>query len=312
MRKSLFCFVFLATTALSLCRGFSLSSRAIFVAAQPTQYAKRQFPTTKTLPRGAPSALRQSLTSINGGGGGPQSSPSYKKVDLVALSKYSTGLGIQMALIFVFLAEIDNILASLSLKIPFFCNFLFFYMFNLKSSIFSILPNRKRSREKNSEGQKKMSKENLEYSKRTIPTWTPPGIAFVFGWPLLTFGLRAWTASMVVRTSGKYASAAIMSLMLHLGIGTLWNTVNIVERRLGVSVILLYALWLTKAFTAWQFYKITSPGGKLLAVTLTWLTAAVALETRTWQINPDPDNGGRKEPLVPMKHPKWTTKFRWE
>lgn len=84
------------------------------------------------------------------------------------------------------------------------------------------------------------------------------------------------------------------------------------ERRLGVSVILLYALWLTKAFTAWKFYQINQKAGKLLTITLTWLTAAVALETRTWQINPDPDNGGRKEPLVPMKHPKWTTKFRWE
>ena len=83
------------------------------------------------------------------------------------------------------------------------------------------------------------------------------------------------------------------------------------ERRLGVSVVLLYALWLTKAFAALQFYKVEPRAGQLLAWTLTWITAAVALTTRTWQLNPDPDTG-RLEPLVPMKHPKWSTKFKWE
>jgi len=84
-----------------------------------------------------------------------------------------------------------------------------------------------------------------------------------------------------------------------------------VERRLGVSVLLLYALWLTKAFAALQFYQVEPLAGKLLAVTLTWISAAAALTTRTWQINPDVDTG-ELEPLVPMRHPKWTTKFRWE
>jgi len=86
---------------------------------------------------------------------------------------------------------------------------------------------------------------------------------------------------------------------------------NNVERRLGVSVLLLYGLWLTKAFAAVQFYAVTPRAGVLLAVTLTWITAAAALQTGTWWINPDADTGGR-EPLLPMVHPKWTTKFRWE
>ena len=81
------------------------------------------------------------------------------------------------------------------------------------------------------------------------------------------------------------------------------------ERRLGVAVVLLYSMWLTKAFAALQFYKVQPIAGKLLALTLSWITAAVALTTRTWQINPET---GKLEPLVPMQHPKWTTKFRWE
>ena len=84
---------------------------------------------------------------------------------------------------------------------------------------------------------------------------------------------------------------------------------NNVERRLGVAVVLLYSMWLTKAFAALQFYKVQPIAGKLLALTLSWITAAVALTTRTWQINPET---GKLEPLVPMQHPKWVTKFRWE
>ena len=44
---------------------------------------------------------------------------------------------------------------------------------------------------------------------------------------------------------------------------------------------LLFALWLTKAFAALQFYKVEPLAGKLLALTLTWITAAAALTTRT-------------------------------
>jgi len=233
----------------------------------------------------------------------------YSGVDGTALAKYSVGLAAQMSLLFGFLAAIDAALVRFpSVGVPFAANVAFMYAFSLKSSLFSILPSSK------NEGRKitDEDKGTQEYNKRNIPKWTPPGIAFVFGWPLLTFGLRAVTGAMVIRASGgRYATTAIMSLMLHFSVGNLWNTVSNVERRLGCSVVLLYALWLTKAFAALQFYQVEPLAGKLLAVTLTWISAAAALTTRTWQINPDVDTG-ELEPLVPMRHPKWTTKFRWE
>jgi hypothetical protein len=73
-------------------------------------------------------------------------------------------------------------------------------------------------------------------------------------------------------------------------------------------------LWLlaaTKAVTALAFYQVNPLAGKLLALTLTWLTAAAVLETDTWRINPDLAIG-KKEKLYPVKDDKWVTKFRWE
>ena len=127
------------------------------------------------------------------------------------------------ALLFGFLAAIDAALGFFpSVTVPFAVNVAFLYAFNLRSSLFSILPSSK------NEGRKitDRDKGTQEYKKRNIPKWTPPGIAFVLGWPLLTFGLRAVTGAMVVQASGgRYATAAIMSLMLHFSVGNIWNTV---------------------------------------------------------------------------------------
>jgi len=160
------------------------------------------------------------FATLSAGGKEPSA---YGGVDGMALAKYSVGLAAQMSLLFGFLSAIDAALVRFpSVGMPFAANVAFMYAFSLKSSLFSILPSSK------NEGRKitDEGKGTQEYNKRNIPKWTPPGIAFVFGWPLLTFGLRAVTGAMVVRASGgRYATAAIMSLMLHFSVGNLWNTV---------------------------------------------------------------------------------------
>ena len=227
------------------------------------------------------------------------------KIDWNAMLKYPAGITAQMLLILGVLTSIDLIMGRLSLKIPLWFNALFFYFFNLKTSVFSILPNKRSDK-------RKITQEDWEYNKRIKPSWTPPGVVFGIMWPLFTFGLRAVSAAMIVKNSaGKFATSTLMSLMLHIGFGNFWNTVNNVEKRLGVATIALYGLWITNAFATWQFYKVDPLAGKLLGLTQLWITAAAALETRTWQINPDPDTG-KREPLLPRQHPKWTTKFRWE
>ena len=143
----------------------------------------------------------------------------------MALRKYSMGLAAQMSLLFGFLTAIDAALGCFpSVRVPFAANVAFLYAFNVRSSVFSILPSPKTEGRKVTDEQKGTQ----EYNKRNIPKWTPPGIAFVLGWPLLTFGLRAITGAMVIQASGhRYATAAIMSLMLHFSVGNLWNTVYV-------------------------------------------------------------------------------------
>ena len=68
----------------------------------------------------------------------------YDGVDGTALAKYSVGLAAQVSLLFGFLAAIDAVLVYFpSVQVPFAANVAFLYAFNLKSSLFSILPNSK-------------------------------------------------------------------------------------------------------------------------------------------------------------------------
>lgn len=136
-------------------------------------------------------------------------------IDFVAIGKYGAALVMQMSLLFGLLTGMDKLLAKYAVKIPFAVNFVFFYFFNLKMSIFSPLPNKK-------EG----DTSDWEYTRRKKPSWTPPGLVFAFMWPVFVFGTRAATAAQIVRLSGGvYASPAILSLFVHLVVGTLWNTV---------------------------------------------------------------------------------------
>eukprot|EP00593_Proboscia_inermis_P000611 CAMPEP_0171299880 /NCGR_PEP_ID=MMETSP0816-20121228/8753_1 /TAXON_ID=420281 /ORGANISM="Proboscia inermis, Strain CCAP1064/1" /LENGTH=93 /DNA_ID=CAMNT_0011776051 /DNA_START=24 /DNA_END=301 /DNA_ORIENTATION=- len=64
----------------------------------------------------------------------------YDGVDWIALVKYTVGIAAQLSFLFAFLTGIDQTLARFSLRIPFAANVIFFYAFNLKSSLFSILP----------------------------------------------------------------------------------------------------------------------------------------------------------------------------
>ena len=154
------------------------------------------------------------------------SSFSYDSIDWTAfLVKYPIGLAGQLLLLFGLFTGIDALLAlpssPLTTKVPFAINVVFLYMFNVKSSLFSLLPNSPRE-------QRKLQLEDGQREQRKVASWTPPGLAFVLGWPVLTFGLRAITGAMIVAASGgRYATPALLSLMLHLVVGDLWNTVYV-------------------------------------------------------------------------------------
>lgn len=158
---------------------------------------------------GGVSSLRASSVS--------QGSSTTPSVDWKALFKYTVSLAVQISLLFGVMTGIDTIVAKLSRKIPVWANGILFYAFNLKTtSYFSLLPSTR-----------SMDTSEWEYQKRNKPNWTPPGWVFAVMWPLFVFGTRAATAALLVQKTGTYAHGAIISLLFHLCIGSLWNTVYV-------------------------------------------------------------------------------------
>jgi len=222
-----------------------------------------------------------------------------QKLDVESLGKYALSLGTQMGLFYAIFQGADYVSGTTGIQVPFAINCVLFWLLALRSRLLNPLEN---SRPKT---------DNLETGteRRNMPSWTPPGFIFPIMWILIIGPLRAVTTAMVYDVTGSYANIAILSLMLHLSIGDVWNTINNVERRYGASVVGVLLVWLSNAHAAYQYYQVSHAAGQLLCLPLIWLTVASALIIRTWQINPDAETGS-PYPLYPVVG-QGKTEFRW-
>ena len=250
-----------------------------------------------------------SASSVEEDGGSSAASPSKKQVsfDWSALAKYATAIVVQMSLGFGILTALDQIVKLNGLKVPFAVNTVFFYFMALKSRVLNPLANN-RPQVKTLET-KQDNANPTESPKRVMPRWTPPGFVFPIVWLLVIGPIRAVTSAMICTQTSHYACGPILALLLHLSIGDVWNTINNVERRYGTSVTGVVLVWLSKAHAAYQFTRVHTVAGRVLALSLIWLTIATALVTATWRLNPDPATG-HPEPLYPVQGSA-QTQFAW-
>ncbi len=130
-------------------------------------------------------------------------------------------------------------------------------------------------------------------------------------WILIIGPLRATSSTMIIESLGQYFSLPLMSFMLHLSCGDVWNTVNNSEKRLGTAVLGIVTVYVSALHAAWRYYQVDPFAGKLLGATAIWLTIAGTLILEIWKLNPNDD--GVKASLLPMKakDEKSITTFSW-
>lgn len=261
-------------------------------------------PTFKLSPHST-SQLKKSTITTNLWASTTDESPSVEgdgSLDVDAMVKYTGALVIQMSLFTGIFTGLDKLVAVTGIEVPFAVNFVFFYFCALKSRVLNPLSN---SRPNPS------TKEIPDAAQRKMPSWTPPGFIFPIVWLLLIGPLRAYTSAMIyASTGGQYACFAILSLMFHLSIGDIWNTINNVERRYGTSVLGIACVYTSAAFAAFSYYQVLPLAGQLLSLKLIWLTIASSLIIQTWRINPNPKTG-EKYSLLPRKEGDAKTEFMW-
>lgn len=231
-------------------------------------------------------------------------------VDTEAIVKYGVAAVTQLSLISGFLYGLDQILAQTGLTVPSAVTWLLCYAFSLKSRVFNPLNNQRPERGGKPSDTEEEGKKQI-FQDRIQPSWTPPGVIFPIMWILIISPLRATSSMFVIQSLGEYFTLPFMSLILHLTIGDVWNTINNGERRFGASVVGVSCVYFSALNAAWQYYQVDTLAGKLLGATAIWLTIASALIIQTWRLNVDEE--GKMDSLLPMKvdGEESKTQFSW-
>uniref|UniRef100_A0A7S3QJU8 Uncharacterized protein n=1 Tax=Chaetoceros debilis TaxID=122233 RepID=A0A7S3QJU8_9STRA len=234
-------------------------------------------------------------------------SPSDTELDTSAILKYGVAAVTQLSLISGFFYGVDYALTATGNSVlPTPVTWIMCYAFSLKSRTFNPLNNERPNRQKAVEGEKSNG-----FKDRVQPSWTPPGVVFPIMWLLIIGPLRATSSTMIIESLGGYFSLPLMSLMLHLTCGDIWNTINNTEKRFGTSVLGISTVYFSALHAAYRYYEVDPLAGKLLGATAIWLTIASALIIDTWRLNPD--QNGERGSLLPRKAvgEESVTTFSW-
>jgi len=233
------------------------------------------------------------------------------RVDTSAIAKYFIALTTQVSLFGLTFYTMDTLLSSI-LKInasmlPKPLVWFLFYVTSIRSRVFNPLNN---TRPKISTSNETSAK---GFNDRIMPKWTPPGFIFPIVWLLIISPLRATSSTMIVQSTHSFCTLPLLSFILHLSIGDIWNTINNTERRYGTSVIGVVGVWFSAVHAAYQYSRISPLAGRLLGATCIWLTIAALLIGQTWRLNPSLVNGQERDSFLPMIRTgeESRTKFIW-
>lgn len=164
----------------------------------------------------------------------------------------------------------------------------FWFLFNaLRSRVFSPL----------NASRPKTSDEKTAIAERRRPSWMPPPIAFPVIWSSIAL-LRAFSSVAVFTVTGTLNHPAIFAMLAHLSIGDTWNSINNVEKRLGVACVGVSVVLLSVYVVVFQYLRVDRTAGFLIAPSAVWISVATVLVWTIWNINPRED--GTREPLAPM------------
>jgi len=207
-------------------------------------------------------------------------------IDFSSLSKYIFAAGVQVGLFSLSFFTLDKVLERANMSVlPSPITWLLFYAISLRSRVFNPLNNQR--------------PDSPKLKNRIMPKWTPPGVVFPILWLILIPSLRATSSTIIVNSLGRYLDVTILSLILHLTCGDIWNTITNIECRNGTSALANVFTYLSAVYASLSYGIINPTAGKLLGLTCVWLTIASALITQTWRLNKGAD--GKKDSLLPMK-----------
>ncbi|QVL30557.1 tryptophan-rich sensory protein [Telmatocola sphagniphila] len=117
------------------------------------------------------------------------------------------------------------------------------------------------------------------------PSWNPPNWVFGPVWTTLyiLMGVAAW---YVWRQGGWRAQRGPLALFLvQLILNAIWTPLFFGIHDLGLALLDIGLLWLALLATAIAFLRVQTLAGGLLLPYIAWVSFAMALNFRIWQMN---------------------------
>ena len=207
-------------------------------------------------------------------------------VDWPAYGRYIGGAAVELALQALAMFLLDkHVLPRLPVNAAVGCVAAWFLFCSFGSRVFSPLDSRRPT----------LQSEKDAIASRRRPAWMPPPIAFPIVWSTIGV-LRTVSSTLVWLAMGRQLLCLpLLAFQAHLCIGDSWNFVNNQERRLGVAVPGVAAVWASAVATTILYGQVSSTAAWVLLPLPVWLTIASALVIDIWHLN----GGAQRYPLWP-------------
>ncbi len=120
------------------------------------------------------------------------------------------------------------------------------------------------------------------YPSLAKPPWTPPSWVFGPVWTLL-YPLVA-VAGWLAWREGRARSGTLLFL-LQLSLNAAWPWIFFGDRRIGLALLCVVAMWLAILATIRAFWPVSKGAAVLLVPYLAWVGFATALNAAIWFLN---------------------------
>jgi tryptophan-rich sensory protein len=117
------------------------------------------------------------------------------------------------------------------------------------------------------------------------PMAMPPGSAFAAAWTIL-YVLMGLALALILGARGARRRVAITLFIVQFVMSLAWSPLFFVAHRVEAALILIGALFVVAALTAWRFARIRLVAGLLLLPYLAWLVFAGYLTYEIARLNP--------------------------
>ena len=121
------------------------------------------------------------------------------------------------------------------------------------------------------------------YKQLNKPSWTPPPWAFPVVWTILYImiaiaGWKAWQA--------QGFGPLVMIWIVQLILNALWSWIMFGRKQIGWALADIAAMWVAIAAFIVAAWPVSQTAGLLFVPYLAWVTVALTLNLRIYQLNP--------------------------